>query len=250
LAQPFLLASLIKVEFWLNLFQRLVGVVWLNLFQRLFLKVRFCYTFFKSVVYMESNVISNVPEATISESTTFENKSNIWKYIIIFLILAFLGFNLFSYIGKFSNFIGKITQRIINLFKPILAYFGYGISETAKKTIDFTASGTKKAIDVTAGTLTGGINVLQKGLDKTNNNKNKNKNKTNNKNKNEDSIPLPDDAGSFIQASKAGKKAGFCYIGEDRGFRSCISVGEGDTCMSGDIFPSREVCINPSLRSG
>ncbi len=195
---------------------------------------------------MESNIISNVPEASISESTTFENKSNMWKYIIIFLILAFLGFNLFSYIGKFSNFIGKITQRIINLFKPILAYFGYGISETAKKTIDFTASGTKKAIDVTAGTLTGGINVLQKGLDKTN----KNKNKTNNKNKNEDSIPLPDDAGSFIQASKAGKKAGFCYIGEDRGFRSCISVGEGDTCMSGDIFPSREVCINPSLRSG
>ena len=66
----------------------------------------------------------------------------------------------------------------------------------------------------------------------------------------EDSMPLPDDAGSYIQASKVSKKAGFCYIGEDRGFRSCISVGEGDTCMSGDIFPSMEVCVNPSLRSG
>jgi hypothetical protein len=212
-------------------FPKRLVVFWLNLFPKgCFLKV----------VYMESNVISNVPESSISQSSISESNSNMWKYIIIFLILAILGFNIFSYIGKISKFIGKITDWIINLFKPILAYFGYGISETAKKTIDFTATGTKKVIDVTAGTLTGGINVLQKGLDKTNNKKQHS----------DDKMPLPDDAGSFIQASKASKKAGFCYIGEDRGFRSCISVGEGDTCMSGDIFPSREVCINPSLRSG
>ena len=63
-------------------------------------------------------------------------------------------------------------------------------------------------------------------------------------------MPSPDEAGSITQANKASRKAGFCYIGEDRGFRSCISVGEGDTCMSGDIFPSMDKCINPSLRSG
>lgn len=45
------------------------------------------------------------------------------------------------------------------------------------------------------------------------------------------------------------KKGGYCYIGEDRGQRSCMAVGKRDVCMSGDIFPSMEICINPNLRS-
>jgi hypothetical protein len=43
--------------------------------------------------------------------------------------------------------------------------------------------------------------------------------------------------------------AGWCYIGEDRGFRSCSKVNENDTCMSGEIFPSQEICVNPNLRT-
>jgi hypothetical protein len=57
--------------------------------------------------------------------------------------------------------------------------------------------------------------------------------------------PQPDDATSRIQRTG---KSGYCYIGEDRGFRSCIKVGEQDTCMSGDIFPTHAICINPRLR--
>lgn len=187
---------------------------------------------------MESNVISNMPEPSDIPSTT-SNSSSMWKYIIIFLILAFLGFNLFIYLGEISKFFGSFVERILYVFKSILAYFGYGISETVKKTVDLTAVGSKKAIDVTAGTLTGGINVLESGLSKEKKKKDK-----------DIPMPQPDEAGSLTQASKASRKAGFCYIGEDRGFRSCISVGEGDTCMSGDIFPSMDRCINPSLRSG
>jgi hypothetical protein len=26
-------------------------------------------------------------------------------------------------------------------------------------------------------------------------------------------------------------------------------VGPNDTCMSGDIFPSQDICVNPSLRA-
>ena len=45
-----------------------------------------------------------------------------------------------------------------------------------------------------------------------------------------------------------GPKSGYCYVGEDRGFRTCIEVGESTKCMSGEIFPTREVCVNPRLR--
>jgi hypothetical protein len=57
-----------------------------------------------------------------------------------------------------------------------------------------------------------------------------------------------DDSYSSIQKSKSSSKSGWCFIGEDRGFRACINVGENDKCMSGDIFPTSEICVNPNLR--
>lgn len=42
--------------------------------------------------------------------------------------------------------------------------------------------------------------------------------------------------------------AGWCYVGQQRGLRSCIKVGDNDYCESGSIFPSEDICVNPSLR--
>ena len=43
------------------------------------------------------------------------------------------------------------------------------------------------------------------------------------------------------------KKSGFCYIGYDKE-RVCTNVIDGDICMSGQIFPTMDVCLNPHLR--
>jgi len=56
----------------------------------------------------------------------------------------------------------------------------------------------------------------------------------------------PDQANSSIQSSG---KSGYCYIGDSNGVRTCAKVGVNDTCMSGDIFPSNDICINPNLRA-
>jgi hypothetical protein len=58
--------------------------------------------------------------------------------------------------------------------------------------------------------------------------------------------PVADDATSSTQIPRS--KSGYCYIGEDRGFRSCIEVSQDMNCMSGDIFPTMDVCVNPRLR--
>jgi hypothetical protein len=42
---------------------------------------------------------------------------------------------------------------------------------------------------------------------------------------------------------------GFCYIGYDNGQRECVDVYAGDICMSGEIFPSLDICINPKMRT-
>lgn len=59
--------------------------------------------------------------------------------------------------------------------------------------------------------------------------------------------PRADDSTSVTQKHQTGK-AGYCYIGEDRGFRSCVKVEAGDKCMSGQVFSHPEICANPSLR--
>lgn len=55
----------------------------------------------------------------------------------------------------------------------------------------------------------------------------------------------PDDAPSKPGSSKGG----WCYIGSYEGIRSCSRVGDSSKCMSGDIFPSQDVCVNPRLRA-
>lgn len=41
----------------------------------------------------------------------------------------------------------------------------------------------------------------------------------------------------------------WCYVGsDDYGTRYCSSVDKSDNCMSGNIYPSRRLCINPNLR--
>lgn len=45
------------------------------------------------------------------------------------------------------------------------------------------------------------------------------------------------------------KENSYCYIGTDDGQRECINAYAGDVCLSGQIFPKMEICINPRLRS-
>ena len=189
------------------------------------------------------NIITETPDLSYDSSTTNTGLqwSTIIRYFMIILILIFLGFNIFTYLGK-------ITEWLLDLIKPILALFGYGIAETTKQVVKVSASGTKGLVDVTAGTVTGGINMLEKGLSPKKKRGKSDMQALDNSVRNQQYEPMPDDAGSKTQASKARGKAGYCYIGEDRGFRSCIQVGEADMCMSGDIFPTHDVCINPSLR--
>jgi len=59
----------------------------------------------------------------------------------------------------------------------------------------------------------------------------------------------PDDAASKLQTSKGSAKVqNWCFAGEDRGARTCVAVNDDQDCISGDIFPRQDICINPSLR--
>lgn len=53
---------------------------------------------------------------------------------------------------------------------------------------------------------------------------------------------------SLYRKDQVVEKDGFCYIGYEKGHRVCTDVYQGDVCMSGEIFPTMDVCLVPSLR--
>lgn len=209
-----------------------------------------------------------------SSSSFFSNLT--WQtWLIIILILAFLGINVFSYLEMG-------TDKTVNIFAPILKLLGYQTLETTKQTINTSATGTKAGVDIVANTTTGTINTIENNAKIRNNNPIPGQQRTNSSTmKNSESIQdqlkmekqineledlhqqnlqkalqdasrpndvKPDDSLSRIQASNGSGKAGWCFIGEDRGFRTCSQIGQNDQCLSGDIFPSQEICMNPNLR--
>jgi hypothetical protein len=214
--------------------------------------------------------IESSPKMSQSNNDNYVSTSGNTNYTrigMIVVILLFLGVNIFSYLGDFLQI---IKEALAPLLKNILESLGYVVTETTKDVTQVTAAGAKLGIDVAAGTVESGINVIQGQLDleqgpgqvQGQGHRGQSPSQQNNMSRQNtlsaslssaladaeyNSEPLPDDSMSSTQRNGSGK-SGYCYIGEDRGFRSCIQVKDGDMCMSGDIFPSQALCVNPSLR--
>jgi hypothetical protein len=214
---------------------------------------------------------SSIPSAPINSDITsssgdntglfgFFKSINLTTWILIILIFAFLGFNIFVYLAKG-------TQDITNFFAPLLKkIFGITIATTGK-IVDVSAEGAKSVVSGTANIIDKGLtdvqNIIPTGsssslssqsvqstipqinpMENTSLNRALNSSQTSQQGTN--SEYEANEASSSINYSG---KAGWCYIGEDRGIRNCAEVGVNDQCMSGDIFPSNEICINPNLRN-
>ena len=203
----------------------------------------------------------SIPPSSDTEKTKTSDEpsssySSYYYLSIIVIILLFIGVNIFYYLGA-------ITEYLRDFFGPIIADVMRSIGYTASNG----ATGAKTGIDVASGTVVSGLDVLQGQLDS--------EDASNKHDGTGASTRSPinggdDESGlrsALIQASNSASgsnndsnhlsrngevnftgKSGYCYVGEDRGFRSCVSVSPDDTCMSGDIFPSMDICINPSLR--
>ena len=188
-----------------------------------------------------------------------------FKYLLIILILAILGFNLFAYLGNITD---KVKAVFAPVVRPIASLIGDTVGDVAKQTVSVSADGASAAIQKTASLTTGGISSIQGALrDPTQNappqpsatvdapvatdppavdrNRRAQSQITDNRRG-----PSPDETDSRVQ-NRASNVSGaqFCFVGEENGVRSCVSVNEGDRCMSGQIFPTMDICVNPSLRS-
>jgi len=202
---------------------------------------------------------STFTSSSSSETGFFDSlKSiNMTTWLLIILILAFLGFNIFAYLAKG-------TQDIADVFAPITKMlFGTTVDVTSE-VVDVSAEGAKAVVSGTSGVLNTGLTTVQditpngapssvKGQPISQQQFDNIQQSTLNRALNTAQSQQPQQ--QDYQANEASSsvhttgKAGWCYVGMDRGFRSCAEVGVNDICMSGDIFPSQEICMNPNLRT-
>jgi len=217
---------------------------------------------------------------------SFKNISVI-SWILIIILLAILGFNIFAYLAygtqELADFFGPLTAQVLGIFAFLTGRTVEVAAEGTKNVVDAAAYGSTAIIDTSADVIELGLDKVQdvarnvqsigtnpnfkmKPIDiktpavdinipavdiMSNNTLNKALNTSaqtrqiQNGQRGDDYAA--DDSHSKIQTG--GGKAGWCFIGEDRGFRSCSEVGANDQCMSGDIFPTRDICVNPNLRA-
>jgi hypothetical protein len=178
-------------------------------------------------------------------------------WLMLVLVLAFFGFNIFVYLAKgtddISNFFGPIIEKIGS-------FFGVALVNTTNQTASVAVTGANAiatSVGATQGASVANLKPLTDAaqnstlytiLNSVSPEANKTIKAVSNPSDNDEEYAA-DDSHSSIQQSKSSNKSGWCYIGEDRGFRTCTQVSEKDTCMSGSIFPSQDICINPSLRA-
>jgi hypothetical protein len=176
------------------------------------------------------------------------------KNLVIFILTALL---IFSFLGiNLLVILGNLLQTIINIFSPlitqILSVFGYTAGTILDKTEDVATTVAKAGIDIAGGTVQSVADLLKKGsidnvnpqaineLDRSLNSKTS---RQPNYSYNE---PSPDSSEHHIQKPITSEKNVWCLVGEYEGKRGCVEVDDATKCLSGQVFPSEQMCLNPT----
>jgi hypothetical protein len=179
----------------------------------------------------------------------FSNKNTIIMLLIFLLILSFLGINLL-------NISGDIVQRISNIFGPVfvnfLSLFGYTTGTVINKTADVVADASKTGIDIAEGTAQSVGGLFLKASQNLSNQPSEEKPQPQQQpelKKEKKPDPQPDTTKNPIQKPISSIKARWCLVGEYEGRRGCIAINEHDKCLSGQVFPTQQMCLNPTYTS-
>jgi len=213
---------------------------------------------------ISDSIIQSTDSATKSVSSTGTSLLdkikgfNLITWIIIILILAILGFNVFTYLAAGTQDISQVLTTILTKILDVIPFtlnkIESGVTSAAQNISQSSQQNSPQ--ETTSKTSIGASSVetsttptqVNTNNEQLNNVLNNSLNMQQQQQQQQDYQPY--EAPSSITGGGKGEtgQSGWCYIGEDRNVRTCAKVGQDDTCMSGDIFPSQEICMYPQLR--
>jgi len=187
------------------------------------------------------------------ESSMFSGKNFIIIALSGLLILSFIGINLLASMGG-------LIQTISNVFGPlftqILSVFGYTAGTVIDKSTDIVTDVAKTGLDLAGDTVQSAADLLKdvsrggvdssavKQLDSSMNSSIFDN--TLNTSKHNNNEPDVDTGVDPIQKPITAGKNSWCLVGEYQGKRGCMDVNDSSKCMSGQVFPTQKMCLNPT----
>tara|TARA_A100001035_G_C27702695_1_gene463283 strand:+ start:370 stop:996 length:627 start_codon:yes stop_codon:yes gene_type:complete len=175
---------------------------------------------------INDNVQKNVPVNIMPASGTESSNDMFFYFIIIFLLLAILGVNMFIVLGN-------VTDETIRNAGPFMRFiynlFGYPVSEIIKTTVNVSGEGVKQGVEIATGTISSAIDTVNRIADA------------------EDIYNIKRDVVSSTneinRINKRGEKK-YCYVGATNGVNTCATISGSDKCLSGHIFDDLQSCQN------
>lgn len=183
--------------------------------------------------------ISGVNQSQSHSLSPVLRRSNYGWWFILILFLSFLGINIFGYLAWGTEYMKR-------MFAPLMG----GTISTLGETVNVSTQGVRGVVDIVDKGLSTSENIAQTVRDESLGGSTYNQQDVidNNKNSLNDAININRNDVIENDNYKPSNAKEWCYVGEYNGIRTCRQLGEGGTCMSGNIFPSKDVCINPKLR--
>ena len=204
---------------------------------------------------------------------------------IMVIVAHYAGFNILTYLGELMNDLG---DKVLPIWENILVNIGYKTEESAKNVVSTSASGTgaigeeivkdsERVKKMTQDNQQTDDDVEpvdslsmpnKKHSSKSTSHEEIDNNMESQRKVNKHQIESSELKKNMEQeqptkrelqklekqnvqpndSEDMGNQKGWCLIGSYKGIRSCSKVQDADLCMSGDIFPNQDVCVNPNIR--
>ena len=179
---------------------------------------------------LEEEPQKRVPQVTMTNNLTSNSSILDIKTIIILILLAFL---FLAYLGiNFFSMFGGAVDSILKFFTPLINVFFGNLFKASgsviNKSADVVGDTAKTGIDIAEGAIQNIGNLLIKSS------------------ANAPSDPNPDRSDNKIQNTVGSSKTKWCLVGEYENKRGCIDISDSDKCLSGQVFPTEQMCLNPA----
>ena len=178
----------------------------------------------------------------VESNNSFSFKSIIINFFLILLtliILAIVIYSIYYYLDldNLDDFLKKIYNKILNFFKSFNKQNDKQNDKQKNKKNKITNDNDKKNLSDLSNNLVNSNYKEENNILKTTINSAVKKSQDI-----KDNIDLPDAIETTLQ------KSGYCFIGNLNDVRYCSEVSAKNKCMSGEIFPSMDLCINPNIK--
>jgi hypothetical protein len=188
------------------------------------------------------NIQQNSPAPPPSNFIGDFTKNTVIIILLIVLVLSLLGVNIFLLFGNFLQYFTNILSPVVS---KSLSDLGYASGTLLDNSSQLVANTAKTGIDILDGTVdsVGHLLIKASGHDS---------NQALDNHINQPPVippnaPEPNQTTSPIQGNPSSGKSQWCLVGEYNGSRGCVSVQDQDKCLSGQVFPSQQICLNPNL---